>query len=224
MSGFSSALVLSRSECSDGPLLLSSFNPSLCEQNRTLTSCTERKEKKNVIKSSICASALKGRRLALEELSDNRGGHGGRPFFCRRGQNWCFVGGGIQRDGEMQLMHNETNSGKYEVSDVSRWESMLLFLKRASTTVTVCSETNCDDGKSKRMKVENTHMLWVWLVWSVKSACQRPTSHACERVAPSFSSMPSRAEPSRAGVKTAAYQVRFRGAVKTFPPPRGTWH
>lgn len=64
------------------------------------------------------------------------------------------------------------------------------------------------------MEVVNTHMLWVWLVWSVKSACQRPTSHACERVAPSSSSM-----PSRAGVKTAAYQVQFRGAVKTFPPP-----
>lgn len=97
MSGFRSALVLPRTECRDGSLLLSSFDPSLFAN--TLTSCTEGKEKKKVIKHSICALAFKGRRRVLAELSDNRGGHGRKAFPVSQGPEVCFVGGGIQRDG-----------------------------------------------------------------------------------------------------------------------------
>lgn len=53
MSVFRCALVLSGSECRDGPLLLSSFNPSLLQ---TLTSCTEGKEKKSHQTLHLCIS------------------------------------------------------------------------------------------------------------------------------------------------------------------------
>lgn len=175
------------------------------------------RRKKKVIKHSICALAFKGRRRVLEELSDNRGGHGRKNVLLSQGPELCFVGGGVQRDEEMQQMHNKTHSeiARFQMFSAPSpcWYFWNEFLRLQWDQL-----RRRKDKANENRSSEHAHALSVISSRGIKSACQRPSSHACECVAPSFNPMPSRTEPSRAGVKTAAYQVRFGGAVKIFSP------